>query len=81
MNELSAPRQTQVSGTGDFEVSNGVRATHSDWNGSTIEVKEQSRRSSDFSTRMRAAIALGGLEKTYTVSCHTTIIIAHSVGD
>lgn len=55
-------------------MSNRVRATHSDWNGSTIEVKEQSRRSNDFSTRVRAAIALGGLEKTYTVSCRTTII-------
>ena len=67
MNELSARDETQVSGTGDYEMTNRVRAAHSVRSG-----EEKSRRSCDV-RRMRAAIEHGGLEKAYTVSSRTTI--------
>ena len=44
MNELSARDETQVSGTGDYEMTNRVRATHSAQSG-----EEKSRRNCDFS--------------------------------
>ena len=73
MNELSAPRRTQVSGTGSYEVTK-LRQSNTFSSEQLDEAEEKTRRSCDFS-RMRAVIAHGGLEKAYTVRSRTTVTL------
>ena len=71
MNELSAPRPTQVSGTGDYEVISCVRATCSARSGSTrLRISQ-----GEAATLVECELGLlRSLEKAYTVSSRTTVV-------